>query len=66
MLLQVDEVDPYAELKADLEHADEISLPKPASEALAQEAVDIYRKIIFLGSHRHRAPAELTVHVWPR
>jgi len=46
--MQVDEVDPYTELKADLEHADEISLPKPVSDALGQEAVGIYRKIIFL------------------
>merc|ERR1711998_705196 len=33
--MQVDEVDPYTE-------------PKPVSDALGQEAVGIYRKIIFL------------------
>jgi len=43
----VEEVDPYADLKADLAHADDISSVKVANEALAKEATEIYRNIIF-------------------
>jgi 26S proteasome regulatory subunit N6 len=42
------DVDPYEELKADLAHADDISSTKVSSEELATEAIEIYRRLIFL------------------
>jgi len=46
--MAVDEVDPFAELKADLAHADEIASVKLQNAALITEATEIYQKVINL------------------
>jgi hypothetical protein len=47
--MAIDEVDPLADLKAELEHADDISTVKLQNAALVSEATEIYQKVINLG-----------------
>ena len=57
--MAVDEVDPFAELKADLAHADEIASVKLQNAALITEATEIYQKVINLGATREQTSSDL-------
>ena len=57
--MAVDEVDPFAELKADLAHADEIASVKLQNSALITEATEIYQKVINLGATREQTSSDL-------